>query len=68
MALAVMHDQRELIQPLIIGDEAVRAVERVIMFLALHLKGRLHRLAAKGRRLGMLRPHSAASRDFQLST
>jgi len=36
IALAVMNDQPELVEALMISDEAVRAVERIVMGLAAH--------------------------------
>lgn len=42
MPLAVMHDQRELIQPLIVGDEAVWTVKRIIVLCAVNLQGGAH--------------------------
>lgn len=65
-----MNDQPKLVVRLIIGDEAVRTLERIVMGLTLNLQRRLHRFAAERGRIGVLglRTHSAASLDFQLST
>lgn len=53
-APAVMDDQAELVEPFIIGDQAVRALEGIVMGLAMHFEGRLHRFAAERGRVGML--------------
>lgn len=45
MTIAVMHDKRELIQPLIIGDKAVGAVKRIVVGAAIELQRGPHRFA-----------------------
>lgn len=44
---AVMNNQPELIEAFIVGNETVRAFERIIVTVAIHLKRGLHGLAAK---------------------
>ena len=68
--LSIMNDEGELVQSLMIGDQAVRAVERVVMRFAGHLQRGLQGLAAERggiRVLGADGQRSPAL-DFQLST
>lgn len=51
---AVMNNQPELIEAFIVGNETVRAFERIIVTVAIHLKRGLHGLAAKRIGIGML--------------
>ena len=59
-----MNDQSELLEVFIVSNETVGTIKRIVMSIAIHLKGCLHRLAAKTFRIGMLgvRHYSAASR------
>lgn len=46
LSFTVVNNQSELIQSLVMRDEAIRTLERVIMHVTIHLKRRLQGLAA----------------------
>jgi len=46
VSFTVVNNQSELIQSLVIRDEAIRTLERVIMRVTIHLKRSLQGLAA----------------------